>query len=208
MVISWYGEGCFKIQSGDFVILVDPFDPDRGLAPPRIRPSVLLYSLHSFPIPFTHDGENTKMIFGAGEYDTDEARITGVQLEKESTPTFIKTIYRIELENIAVGVLGHISGELPPEATEKLAGIDVVFFPAGGAPFITQKDAATLLKTLEPKIAIPSFFKIPKLQRDAGALEEFVASAKLKSAEPQEKISLRYKDISAISRTELRTLHV
>jgi len=207
MVISWYGEGCFKIQSGDFVMLTDPFDSQRGLTPPRIKPSVLLYSLHSFPIPFAHDTGDTKTIFGAGEYDTAEARITGILLEKESTPTFIKTIYRIELENIVIGFLGHISGEFPSEAAEKLADADVVFFPAGGAPFLAQKDAAALLKTLEPKIAIPSFFKIPKLQRDAGTLEEFIADAKFPSAEPQEKISLRYKDISAISHTELRALH-
>ena len=206
MTISWYGEGCFKIQSGDFVILTDPFSADMGLAPPRIKPSAILYTLHSFPIPFAQDSGAEKTIFGAGEYDTDYARITGIPLDKESTSTFVKAVYRVEMEGITLGVLGHISGELPPEAVEKLAGAEVVFFPAGGAPFLSQKDAAALLKTLEPKVAIPSFFKIPNLKRKAGSLEEFAAYAKFPRLEPQEKISLRRKDIAEISRTELMEL--
>lgn len=206
MVISWYGEGCFKVQSGDFVILIDPYDADRGLNPPRLKPSVLLHTLRAFPVPFAFDAEGAKTIFGAGEYDTAEARITGIPLEKESTSTFIKTVYRVELEGVVLGFLGHISGELTPEAAEKLSDVDILFFPAGGAPFLAQKDAAALLKTLEPKIAVPSFFKIPKLKRDAGALEEFIALAKLPAASPQEKISVRQKDVAAISRTEIMPL--
>jgi len=35
MVITFYGEGCFKIQSGEFSVLIDPFDAQTGLMPPR-----------------------------------------------------------------------------------------------------------------------------------------------------------------------------
>jgi len=37
MVISFYGEGCFKIQSGEAVVLIDPPSPQSGLTAPRFK---------------------------------------------------------------------------------------------------------------------------------------------------------------------------
>ena len=43
----------------------------------------------------------------------------------------------------------------------------MLFWPAGGKPFINQEAAAKLIKQLSPKIVIASFFKTPGLKRNS-----------------------------------------
>ena len=42
MVITWLGQACFKIQSGDQVVVIDPFSKEIGLTPPRFKSDVVL----------------------------------------------------------------------------------------------------------------------------------------------------------------------
>jgi len=95
MVISFYGEGCFKIQSGELVILTDPPAKESGLGPPRFKFNLLLKTLSAFP----PEAKSSYELVGPGEYNfkiaDKEVDIEGLFLEKESTDKFIKTIYLV-----------------------------------------------------------------------------------------------------------------
>jgi len=212
MVINFYGEGCFKIQSGNLVILSDPFEKSVGLTPPRLKADIVLKTLVPFPLPEKGDeAEETESILGPGEYNIKGVTINGFPVVKESTDKFLKTTYLAEVENMRICFLGHISETPDPSILEYLEEIDILFIPAGGEPFIEQKSAAKLVRQLEPKIVIPSFYKIPSLKRKAGDLKSFLDEfngSKGESVKEQDKLTIKKKDVDEIKTPELQVLKV
>lgn len=211
MIITFYGEGCFKIQSGDFIVLTDPFDNKTGLAAPRLKPDIVLKTLTPLPFPQSSILNPQFSISGPGEYNIKNINIAGFGLPKESTEKFLKTIYLVKIEGVNLCFLGHISEILEPTILERLGEIDILFIPAGGEPFINQKTAAKIIKQIEPKIVIPSFYKIPSLKRHACGLSAFLEEfngEKIKQKETQEKLTIKKKDLGEIKKTEIIALKV
>ncbi len=213
MVITFYGEGCFKFQSGEFVILSDPFDNKTGLTPPRLKSDIIIKTIFSFPaIGQSENSENqesSQLIYGAGEYNIKDIIITGFPLIKESTEKFLKTIYLLEIEGFKICFLGHLSEMPDPAILEHLGKIDILVIPAGGQPFIDQKLAVKIIKQLQPKIVIPSFFKVPSLKRPAVDLKTFLEEfngPKSKELNEQEKLVIKKKDLAEIKKTEIAVL--
>jgi L-ascorbate metabolism protein UlaG (beta-lactamase superfamily) len=213
MVITFYGEGCFKLQSGDFVILTDVFDNKTGLVAPRLKPDIILKTLT--PLSSINNQElatqsqQPTVIIGPGEYNIKDINITGFLLAKESSEKFFKTIYLLEMEGIKLCFLGHLSEIPEPTILEHLEEIDILFVPAGGPPFLNQKLSVKIIKQLQPKIVVPCFFKIPSLKRPADKIEVFLEEfngPKTKQTEAQEKLVVKKKDLADIKKTEVAVL--
>lgn len=206
MIITWYGEGCFKIQSSNFTVLTDPIDAKSGLSAPRFKADVILKTINPFPPVRESEGNE---IMGAGEYNFGDANILGIPLPNESTDKFLKTAYILEMEDMKLAFLGHISENPEPAAMEYLTEeIDIVFIPGGGKPFVDQKASAKLIKQIEPKIVIPSFFKIPGLKRQSEDLKTFAEEINRGKSEPQEKLVIKRKDLGEIKSTQLTILKI
>jgi len=177
MVITWHGEGCFKCQSGEISILSDP-------STLRFKPNIVLRTL--VKVPPEEEGGEILVVNTPGEYDAFGVNIKGFQLKKESTESFIKTIYLVDFEGVRFCFLGHISEMLEATEMEGLEAIDVLFVPGGGKPFVSQGEAVKLINQLAPKIVIPSFFKDTR-----EFMKEFG-----KQAEPLDKFTFKKKDLS------------
>ena len=94
---------------------------------------------------------------------------------------------------------------------EYLEKVDILFVPAGGEPFIEQKSAVKLTKQLQPKIIIPSFFRIPSLKRKADDLKIFLAELnglKGELIKEQDKLTIKKKEVAAIKITEVVVLKI
>ncbi len=206
MVITWYGEGCFRLQNGDTSVLLDVYDSSTGLTPPRGKVDAHVRTLTSWPFPFGEQEET--IIRGAGEYDIRGVHIKGFELPQESTSKFFKTVYIILWEDITIGVLGHLSEDLPPQVLENFEEIDILIGPGGGAPFIDQDRMARLLKQVTPKVFIPSFFKISGLKRSAGALTPLLERINGGAVEPQEKFVCKKKELDEIKKTTVVCLKI
>ncbi|MBI4993864.1 MBL fold metallo-hydrolase [Candidatus Wolfebacteria bacterium] len=214
MVISFYGEGCFKIQSADTTILIDQVGSESGLTQPRFKFDVELKTLASVEAINSFGKEQKErdgfQIIGPGEYNAKDVKITGFGILSESSEKFIKTIYLAEIEGIKLCFLGHIS-EIPlADIMEHLEEIDILFISAGGKPFLDQKTAAALIKKISPKIVIPSFYKVPGLKRKADDLKVFLETmGKAKEKiEPQEKLTIKKKDLAEIKKLEIMALKI
>ncbi len=205
MTITFYGEDCFKIQSGETTILTDPFEAQTGLTPPRFKADIILKTITPFPFPNQLINPSTsQLIYGAGEYNIKDINIFGFGLIKESTENFLKTAYLVKTEGMNLCFLGHLSETPEPAILEHLEEIDVLFIPAGGSPFIEQKSAIKLVKQIEPKIVVPSFYKIPQLKRKADDLKIFLEEFNHKEKiEPKEKLTIKKKDLEEIKKTEI-----
>lgn len=187
MVINWYGEGSFKIQSGNVVLLSDPFESSVGLSAPRFKADIILKTGPFGPYISEKESEG-KNIIGPGEYEVKGVEVTGFGAGKGA-------VYSVRTEEMKLGFLGELSeATISPEATEGLRNIDVLFAPVGGEPYAAPEEVAKLVKKLEPKIVVPCFYKIPGLKRDAKDIKEFEKALGLK-AEEQDKLTIKPKDI-------------
>jgi L-ascorbate metabolism protein UlaG (beta-lactamase superfamily) len=205
MVITWYGQACFKIQSGDLVIAIDPFAKEIGLTPPRFRADLALVT-HSH-----YDHSNTAslagdpfVVSGPGEYEVKGAVIRGIQtvhdrvLGKERG---LNTAYRLEVEGIALVHMGDFGEERAREETLELLGdVDVLFVPVGGTYTIDAQDAARVTKQIEPAFVVPMHYKLPGVKADLAGVEPFLKEMGSAKAEPAEKLVLKKKDIPEESR--------
>lgn len=165
MVINWYGEGCFKVVSGPLTLMSDPCESDTGLTPPRFKADLIIKT-GQFGAYVSEKNSESRSISGPGEYE-----VKGIEVSGYGAGT--GAVYMVRMEDMRLAFLGGLSTELPADTQEQLIGAHILFVPAGGPPYLEQKDVAMLIKKLEPKIVIASFFKIPGLKRRAGDLKEF-----------------------------------
>lgn len=202
MTISFYGEGCFKIQSADTAILIDALNSESGLNSPRFKFDLEIKTL----APVKNIGVSNQdgfRITGPGEYDFKGVKIFGFGLPKESSVDFIKTVYIVEIEGMRLCFLGHLSVAPEADVLEHLEEIDILFIPAGGKPFLEQKTAVQLAKKIDPKIIIPSFYKIPGLKRKADDLKKFLEEGGYKDAEKSDKLTVKKKELGEIKKVKV-----
>ncbi|MGB9608773.1 MAG: MBL fold metallo-hydrolase [Minisyncoccia bacterium] len=147
MIINYFGQNCFRLQSGEKSILVDPINN-------RLKADIILRTIIpsnlSLPLP------PNEIVF-AGEYDISGIEIYGFQVDQESTEKFIKTIFEIIWEEIKLVFLGPISNLPEGDFLDDISEPDILFIPSSGKPLIKPEEAVKLIKTLEPKIIIPTF---------------------------------------------------
>lgn len=196
------------MQSGDVVLLTDMPDKSSGVSAPRLKPAVYIKTLSPWPFEMQKDEEGARTIHGGGEYDASGITIKGWNVPEASGGKYFKTIYRLGWDDITIGLLGHISAEIPPQLLEPLEEIDVLIGPAGGAPFLEEEKMVRLIKQLNPKIFIPSFVASNDLKRKAGNGKQVTDpfDAFSDEARDAEKFTFKKKDIQEIKKTRIVTL--
>lgn len=205
MTINWYGEGCFKIVENGVIITTDPVESFTGLSSPRFKTDVVIKTMMN-PLspkdekPIAQNDGETIVIAGPGEYEVKGIQITGWPLMKSSGKDTLRSVFRIKTDDLTVGLLGHLAEFNEPEILEELGDIDILIIPGGGAPFIGQEAAAKLVRQIEPKIVVPSFFKVPGLKRKTEDASDFLKELGQK-AEPEEKLTIKKKELGEKMRT-------
>ncbi len=137
-------------------------------------------------------------IEGPGEYGIANFDIKGIaaqrHLDAETEPK-ASTIYRIEANDIRVGVIGNIFEKVSDEQLEELGIIDVLILPVGGNGYtLDATGAASLVRKVDPKVVIPIHYadshityEVPQdplelFLKELGAPVEEVTKYKLKQA--------------------------
>jgi len=200
MVITWYGQSCFKIQSGEIVLFTDPFAKEIGLAPPRGQANIVTVSHNHF------DHNNSEainggslVIDGPGEYESKGVDIRGILSfhdDKEGKERGINTIYVIEMEGIKICHLGDLGqAKLAPEQVEKIDGVDILMIPVGGTYTIDEEMAAEIINQIEPRIVIPMHYKIPGLTSKIEGVDAFLKEMGVAKKETVDKLTLKKKDL-------------
>lgn len=193
MVINWYGEGCFKVVSGPLTLMSDPFESGTGLTPPRFKTDLILKT-GGFGAYASEKEAESRLVSGPGEYEVKGIEVSGYPAVGAAGPAGTGAVYVARMEEMRLVFLGGLAAALTPDVEEELMGAHILFVPAGGAPYLEAKDVATLIKKLEPKIAVASLFKIPGLKRQAGDLKEFEKAVGQK-IEAVDKLTVKAKEI-------------
>jgi len=210
MIITWLGQSCFKIQSGELVIVIDPFSKDIGLTPPRFRADLVLVTHgHNDHSNVEALGGEPFLISGPGEYEVKEVFVQGIETFHDKTrgeERGLNTIYKIAIEDLNILHFGDFGeGEIRDETLEEIDEVDILLIPVGGKYTIDAKEAVKIVKQIEPRLVIPMHYKIPGLKLDLEGVERFLKEIESK-AEPREKLVIKKKDIGEEEKTEVVVL--
>lgn len=194
MQIQYFGLSSFKISTKEATIITDPFHKDSGLTPPRGAADILILaqknkSLYSAVSGISGDHFDA---FDPGEYDIKGVTITGIPLKQEDK--YI-TVFLIESEDLRLLNLTHIKDwNMKEDEVEALGEIDILILPVGGNTVLSASAAAKIVNEIEPKIVIPSHYKMKELILDLDPVEKFTKEMGGKS-EPMEKLTVKKKDL-------------
>lgn len=195
MQIQYFGLSSFKISTKEATIITDPFHKDSGLVPPRGQADILILAQKNKSLYSAVSGISGEPfdISDPGEYDIKGVTVTGVPLKQEEK--FV-TIFLIESEDIRILNLTHIKDfNLNEEELESLGDIDVLILPVGGNTVMPASAASKAVNAIEPKLVIPSHYKMKGLILDLDPLEKFVKEMGGKKEE-MDKLTLKKKDLS------------
>ncbi|OGZ46847.1 MAG: hypothetical protein A3J54_00070 [Candidatus Ryanbacteria bacterium RIFCSPHIGHO2_02_FULL_45_13b] len=190
MVITYYGATCFKIQSGETVLAVDPYAKESGLTPPRFQTDIAI-STRNHPLSNNMDAlaGNPFIVTSPGEYE-----IKGVSIE--GVATGIHTLYIVELEGMRLCHLGALdTKELPDATRERIGTLDILFVPVGGTNALDAEEAVHMINLIEPRIAIPMYYAFPGFSALALHTVDMFLKEIGSTSVAEEKLTLKKKDV-------------
>jgi L-ascorbate metabolism protein UlaG (beta-lactamase superfamily) len=207
MTISWYGQACFRIESKDVRVLIDPFSAKIGLRAPRINDQIILVTHDHHDHNNVEDvGAETFVIRGPGEYEKSGVQIVGVNSYHDNVQGAergLNTIYILKMEDIRICHLGDLGQhELTDEQISLIGSVDILMVPVGGKYTIDGTEASAIVKQIDPKIIIPMHYKVSGLTieglegpqtflKEIGIKPEEVETLKIQAKNlPQEEIKL------------------
>ena len=181
MIINYFGNDCFRLQSGDISLLTDPENN-------RLKADISLKTLTATGDPDGATEADQMLITFPGEYESKEIEIEGFPIGEESTEKFLKTAYRVSWEDMKIVFLGHLSRPIDATLMEEFADADILFLPIAGGHFLEPEVAAKIAKQLEARIVIPAF---------GSEKPDAFLKALGKKAESMDKFVFKQKDIAA-----------
>ncbi len=166
MVITYYGPSCFKVQSGETVIVFDPPSKESKFKSPRFASNLVLVSHnhkdHNGWENFTTGEKPPVVLKGPGEYEVGGTHIRGVLTYHDTSfgkDKGINTSYVVNLENINICHLGDFGeDELRGEVKENIGEVDILFVPIGGGSVINAERATKIVSQVGPRIIIPMHY--------------------------------------------------
>lgn len=203
MEIRYHGGNCVSLTAKKVKVVVDDNLHNLGLSGVSGKSSVNIFTQKRLA-----EGTKTEgfVIDAPGEYEVAAVSVLGFAARAHTDHEEEKSavVYRVVMSGLMIGVLGHIDAKLSDTQLERLGMVDVLVVPVGGMGYtLDGKSAAKLVKSIEPKIVIPTHYaeKGVKYEVEQAALEEFIKeigataeevdSLKLKAGTlPSEKLSV------------------
>jgi len=154
--IEYKGANSVVISTKKSTLVADPKLSVVGLKDVAVKEAVEIATEPRFAL----NGKDARLhIEGPGEYEIGDFSIRGarairhIDTDKDEP---IGTVYRIEVGDVRIALLGNIAGSLSEDQLEALGVVDMVILPVGGgglAPDATS--AAHLVRQIDPKVVVP-----------------------------------------------------
>lgn len=162
--IEYKGANCVVISTKTTEIVFDPKLSLAGLKDYPIKGGIEVATEARFA---TND-ENAKLhIEGPGEYESGDVSIKGIRATRhldtaDAEP--ISTIYRIEIGDVRIGVMGNIAPKLSDDQLEGMGVIDILILPVGGGGYTLDATSASVItRQVDPHVVVPVHFADTKV---------------------------------------------
>ncbi|HEY0965394.1 MAG TPA: MBL fold metallo-hydrolase [Candidatus Saccharimonadales bacterium] len=154
--IEYKGGNTVVISTKKSKLVTDPKLSVVGLKDYSIKDSIELATEARLAL---NSSEAMLSIEGPGEYEVADFSIRGVSARRHiDAPDQGKltTVYRIEVEDVRIALIGNVDGKLNEEQQEALGVLDIAIIPVGGGGYtLDATSAAALARSIDAKIVIP-----------------------------------------------------
>jgi L-ascorbate metabolism protein UlaG (beta-lactamase superfamily) len=197
MVITYFGKSYFKLTLGDLTIAINPPAKDSKAFSkvPRFGADIVLSTTNTADTngieTVTLGDKEPFLINGPGNYEVRELLFTGEQSTVTiDAASYINTVYGFELDGIKIAFMGLIDDDkkLSAEAKELASNADMIFMPVAGALDLDPAKAYKIATSFEPNVIIP-------YEYDTASLKQFLKEGGQDKNEPQDKATLKRKDL-------------
>ena len=190
VTIEWLGHSCFVFRNLQATILLNPFTPLGCTAKyPQPKPQVDIVMISS---RLLDEGSaaglpnNPQLMVEAGVYEVKGIEFQGIKTlhDRENGRRFGDNIcWKWTQGGLKILHLGGIASKIDIEQKILMGTPDVVFVPIGGSPkSYNAQEAIAAIKTLKPKIVIPTQYLTEAAQEDQCELnkvEDFIQLAQM-----------------------------
>lgn len=187
MEFQYYGGNCISITTKKARIIVDDNLVELGLKSIAKPEDILLFTDNPKPAP-----ENFKLVItDPGEYEVSEISVFGIPARShlDESGKESATIYKIQYEDLRIGIVGHIHPDISEDHIEELGAVDILFVPVGGNGYtLDGVGAMSVIKKFEPKIVIPTHYNDDKLKYEVPQ-QDLEMALKSLSMEPKDRVS-------------------
>lgn len=191
--IEYKGGNGIVIATKKTTALIDPKLSVVGLKDLVVKDAVEIAT----EARFTVNGKDSQLVIeGPGDYELGDFSIRGVSavrhLDTEADEQ-IATIYRIEVGDARIALIGNIAPKLSEEQLESIGVVDILILPVGGNGYtLDATSAAGIVRQIDPKVVIPTSYADSALKyevpqddlatfvKELGAPVETVAKYKIK----------------------------
>jgi L-ascorbate metabolism protein UlaG (beta-lactamase superfamily) len=162
--IEYKGAGSVVISTKTAKLVTDPKLSIIGLKDTSVKGAVELLTEDRFAV---NDSDVDLLINGPGEYGVSGFDIQGIPAQRcidNDSEGKKSTIYRVEIGDARIGIIGNISNKLSDDQLEQLGVLDILIIPVGGNGYTLDAiNAINLIKMIDPKIVIPVHYADPSL---------------------------------------------
>lgn len=205
MDAQFHGANCITITTKHARIVIDDNLAELGAKPVIREGDIALFTnAHGDP---AHPAK--LVIDHPGEYEVAGVSIFGIAARAHVDTNDVKTstIYKIIIDDLSFLVVGHIYPELSEPQLEAIGMVDIMFVPVGGNGYtLDPVGALKILKEVEPKLVVPTYYDDPSLNFSVPA-QTLEQAVKTLAMEPKETTPrLRLKTVEAQDNTQLIVL--
>ena len=192
--IEYKGGNTVVFTTKKATLVADPKTSVVGLKDTLVKEAVELSTEERFSL---NSKEAVLTVEGPGEYEIGDFSIRGVAATRHidtDTSEKVSTIYRIEIGDVRVALLGNIAPKLTEDQLEEIGVVDMLIIPVGGGGYtLDASSAATIARQIDPKAVIPVHYddgavkyEVPQdpleiFVKELGAPVETVSKYKVKS---------------------------
>lgn len=180
--IEYKGGNGVVVATKKTQVVIDPKLSVNGLKDLTATDAVELATEARFLV----NGKDAKLVVeGPGEYEIGDISIRGTRATRHidtSADEPVSTIYRLEIGDVRIAVLGNVAPKLNEDQLEEIGVVDIVIIPVGGNGYtLDAVSAATIVRQISPRIVIPIHY----------------AESGIKYEVPQDEVELFEKELAA-----------
>ena len=195
MDLQFYGANCLTVSVGGARIVIDDTLAEMGGKPVAKAGDVVLYT-HAHSV----SPEGVKLVIDhPGEYEVSDISIYGIQARghMDEDKQRNATMYKLIARDLRLLVTGHVFPKLRESELEGIGAVDVMVVPVGGNGYtLDPVGALELIKEIEPKLVIPTFYADDKLSypMPAQTLDQALTELGMEPKERTTKLKLKHGD--------------
>jgi len=163
--IEYKGGNGVVISTKKMTAVIDPKLSVVGLKDISVKDTVEICTESRFVV----DNKDAQLIIeGPGEYEISDFSIHGISATRHidiENDEKIATVYRIEVGDIRIALLGNIAPRLTEDQLEEIGVVDLAILPVGGGGYtLDATSAAGLVRQIDPKAVIPVHYADPAVK--------------------------------------------